>query len=288
MLYVTNNPDGATVEVLKKAFELTTRQLRISNTVPKLNGRGFVSGVFVDLSEGADDVARNVRKQHATMPVIALSQVSPPKIDKPSQGDEADQILFYRAGGDRVVSSLQPRLLLEHYEAVTSVKPKAPNKERGVNACDNAIISAGTLKLHVAMNGLQHGERIFSDFARAQPERYFKSGGFTNAEILLLEALMKTPGRIFPKESIRGLVRTHDKMMELASVDTSIKRLRYKLYPFLGIDKNDTCGPIETIYGLGICLNTDKIPTPEQAKAVIARTCRVELSQEPRGMHLAQ
>lgn len=81
-----------------------------------------------------------------------------------------------------------------------------------------------------------------------------------------------------------GFVRSRDQLMDIAyddevyvddrTVDSHIKRLRKKLYPFLGLNRSDVGprhakGPIETLYGIGYRWNKENVPDAPRIAAAM-------------------
>jgi two-component system OmpR family response regulator len=158
------------------------------------------------------EVCRKLRET-SRVPILFLS----------SRDDEVDRILGLELGADDYVTKpFSPRELVARIKAL--LRRSAPPEE-------------------VAAEPLRRGEITVDP---VQHRCFFKTTELTLTvtEFALLQALMKTPGKVFTRDELVDRAYGHGHVITERTVDSHIRRIRKKFKPY-------DADPIETVYGLG-------------------------------------
>lgn len=163
------------------------------------------------------EVCRRVRET-SSIPIVFLS----------SRDEELDRVVGLETGGDDYVTKpFSPRELAARVRAVLRRWEAAKAVSQGAAAPSQHA----------------YGSLVVDPSRHAVTCRGV-SVKLTASELLLLECLIASPGRVRSRAELLRLVSDDDQDQDLRAVDTHIKRLRKKLRD-AGED------PIETVYGVG-------------------------------------
>jgi two-component system OmpR family response regulator len=155
------------------------------------------------------------RKLRATsrVPILFLS----------SRDDEVDRILGLELGADDYVTKpFSPRELVARVKAL--LRRSAPPEE---------VAAEPLTRGEITVDAVQH--RCFFGTTEL---------ALTVTEFALLQALMKTPGKVFTRDELVDRAYGHGHVITERTVDSHIRRIRKKFKPF-DVD------PVETVYGMG-------------------------------------
>lgn len=160
------------------------------------------------------EVCRQLRS-HSKVPVIFLS----------SRDDELDRILGLELGADDYMTKpFSPRELVARVKAVLR-RVQQPAGEDSPGAA------------------LQHGQ-LCMDLNRHRCEWAGIPVVLTVTEFALLQAMLKTPGRVFSRSELVDRAYGHGHYITERTVDSHVRRIRKKLAKL-------EADPIETVYGVG-------------------------------------
>ena len=156
-------------------------------------------------------------REHSTVPIIMLT----------AKGDDTDKLIGFEYGADDYIT--KPFNILEVKARVRALLRRS-SMQSGSGG-KSARLSCGELELDTERRSA------------------FKNGveiELTAREFDLVEMLMRTPGKVYSRESLLDLVWGYDYQGEVRTVDVHIRRVREKL-------ENDPANPtyIFTKWGVG-------------------------------------
>ncbi|MFM0637614.1 response regulator [Paraburkholderia metrosideri] len=165
------------------------------------------------------DICRELR-QFSVLPVIILT----------ARIDEIDRLLGLEIGADDYVCKpFSPREVVARVKAIL---------RRATPAAANATITADGLP------PAAHGLEVDEQFHRALLDG--KELKLTPLELRLLALLMKSPGRIFPRDYLLSHLYADHRVVTDRTIDSHIKNLRRKLQ-----GARPDSEPIASVYGVG-------------------------------------
>ena len=185
--------------------------------------RGDIEVVTLDvMMPGMDgfDVLRNIRRDHAALPVIMLT----------AQGDETDRIVGLELGADDYLPKpFNPRELLARLRAVL-------RRSTGTQDSENEMLDVQGVQLNIQRRQVLKDQQCIE---------------LTTTEFEILRTLMARAGRVVPRERLMEEARGEEWAAFDRSIDVHISNLRRKL--------GDTARPpqiIRTIRGVGYMIPT--------------------------------
>ncbi|MFM0153823.1 response regulator [Paraburkholderia sediminicola] len=165
------------------------------------------------------DICRELR-QFSALPVIILT----------ARIDEIDRLLGLEIGADDYVCKpFSPREVVARVKAIL---------RRATPAAANAAATADGLPQ------TPHGLEVDEAFHRALLDG--KELKLTPLELRLLALLMKSPGRIFPRDYLLSHLYADHRVVTDRTIDSHIKNLRRKLQ-----GARPDSEPIASVYGVG-------------------------------------
>ena len=166
------------------------------------------------------DVLRNVRRDHAALPVIMLT----------AQGDETDRIVGLELGADDYLPKpFNPRELLARLRAVL-------RRSTGTQDSENEMLDVQGVQLNIQRRQVLKDQQCIE---------------LTTTEFEILRTLMARAGRVVPRERLMEEARGEEWAAFDRSIDVHISNLRRKL--------GDAARPpqiIRTIRGVGYMIPT--------------------------------
>ncbi len=216
VLIVEDEPDVAELE--RRAFEREGFRAETVDTAAEAFRRLSLSPpdlVILDLmlpDQDGLEILKFLRfsRELTHIPVIVVS----------ARGEEVDRVLGFELGADDyVVKPFSPRELVLRAKAILK-RLRSGEKSR--------VLSYGPVKLY---------EEEFRVEVEGREIR------LTAMEFKLLATFLKSPGRVFSRETLLQLVWGYAYEGYSRTVDTHIKRLRKKLGPAAEL--------IETVWGVG-------------------------------------
>jgi len=158
-------------------------------------------------------LCRRLREEGATLPILVLS----------SRDSEIDEALGLDLGADDYVTKpFSLRVLLARAAAL--LRRSAPREP------EDETLERGALHL---------------DLARLEARFHGQLLKLTVTEVRMLEAFLRSPGRVLSRDRLMQLARADDSVVAPRIVDTYVARLRRKMRAVA-----DEC-PLETVVGAG-------------------------------------
>jgi two-component system, OmpR family, catabolic regulation response regulator CreB len=190
----------------------------------------------VGLPDGSGlDLCRDLRRGDAAQASAAADNRALPIVMLTARGEELDRVLGLELGADDYIT-----------------KPFSP---RELCARVRSLLRRAALSPAQAVAAPAHG---FDCDDAAQRVSYAGMPlPLTRRELGLLNALLRTPGRIWSREALLDTVWGQDADSTDRTVDTHIKTLRAKL--------REACGDVELIVthrGLGYAIDLSRLPAP--------------------------
>ncbi len=165
------------------------------------------------------ELCRKLRSLSDLVPIIFLS----------SRDEELDRVLGLELGADDYLC--KPFSMRELIARVRVLLRRLVLIRRGGAAEEDEILRAGALEMNL------------SRFEATLEDQSLK---LTVTEFLMLQALVRSPGRVKTREQLMREGYPHDAWVSERTIDTHIKRLRRKLE-----EADQAFDRIETVYGLG-------------------------------------
>ena len=260
---------------LKKHFHAETTLFPVNPNCVVSNDQQ-PEGILVDLDSVDSGVAK-IRRRYSNTPIIGVSSSSQAELCNEDGDLFVTHLLFLKTGGDRVCSINNEQVLSSHFKAVREYYERTVLVDNTLSEEPEEVskdIACGSLTLSLSRIELFHGDRKLSSFLeeeatlngkKIKPHKKF----FTAAEKDILTALMQRPGIVKTREDLAMAARLEGD--DLRIVDSHMKRIRKKIMPFLGVERElyDSTDPIKTKYGVGYYFDVSCVPTPEQAENAI-------------------
>lgn len=160
-------------------------------------------------------VCREIR-EHSAIPIIMLT----------AKGEEMDELLGFQLGVDEYISKpFSPKILVARVEAlVRRTQPKT-----------SQLVKKGTIEF----DKISHTLKVKNETIELSYKEFELLGFFIDNEDIALS-----------REKILNNVWNYDYFGDVRTVDTHIKKLRYKL--------GDKADYIKTVWGLGYKFEVDK------------------------------
>ena len=162
-------------------------------------------------------------REFSTVPIIMLT----------AKSEDADKLMGFECGADDYIT--KPFNILELKARIRALLRRAGSTVRQEQK-DKLTIGAITLEPSTR-SAWKNGERV----------------ELTAKEFDLTELLMRSPGRVYSRESLLNIVWGYDYMGDFRTVDVHVRRLREKLEP-------DPANPeyIRTKWGVGYYFKDDR------------------------------
>lgn len=174
-------------------------------TAVQMAAQGGYDLIILDLMmPGLDGLEACQRiRQTSTVPIIMLT----------AKSEDADKLLGFESGADDYIT--KPFNILELKARIRALLRRA-----GIAAAQ----PGGQAGAHI----LEHGG-VKLDTEKHTAYKYGKSIDLTAREFDLAELFMRSPGRVFSRDSLLDLVWGYDYQGDARTVDVHIRRLREKL-----------------------------------------------------------
>jgi DNA-binding response OmpR family regulator len=177
--------------------------------IAEIMARETIDLVVLDLrlpGEDGMDIARELRKEYAGLPIIILT----------GRRNEADRVMGLElAADDYLTKPFSPRELLARIRALLRRSRAQETVAEGLQRI-RAYRFAGW-ELNVRLR------RLISPTSEVVP--------LTNTEFNVLAAFLASPQRVLSRDQLLGLSRLHDSEVYDRSIDTQVARLRKKMEP---------------------------------------------------------
>jgi two-component system OmpR family response regulator len=189
--------------------EIRVTGLAAARQIAEVMSRETIDLVILDLrlpGEDGMEVARKLREEFATLPIIMLT----------GQKEEADRVMGLELGADDYLTKpFSPRELLARIRALLRRSRAQQTVADGLQRVRAYRFEGWELNVRLRRLTSPGGENV----------------PITNAQFNLLAAFLAAPRRVLSRDQLLGLSRLHNDEVYDRSIDTQVVRLRRKLTP---------------------------------------------------------